>query len=314
MSAEVRVYTEADVFQNLRLDVVIDAVEAAFTREHDGTAHDIPKTMAIWGPASSAHALGAVDVGASLVAFKTWVNTPNGAAAVATVFDAEDGHLHAVVQAGVLGALRTAAVAGVATRWLAAADADEFAIVGTGRQALPQVLAVHAVRPLRRVRVWSPRAERRAAFAEQIEQAIAVPASAETTLGGAVTGAGIVTLVTRATEPFLDADDLDPGAHLNAVGAILPANAEFTPALLGSAQLTVVDNLANARKSSRELREFFCEDWSAVATLADVVTGGAGRDGNDPRPTVFKPLGMGLADLAALTAFLRVVEQTSAVR
>lgn len=306
--SEVRVYTEADVFANLRLDAVIEAVESALIREDGGTAHNITKTMTTWGTASSAHALGAIDLGESLVAFKTWVNTPDGAAAVATVFDATDGHLHAVVQAGVLGALRTAAIAGVATRWLSAAGADEMAIIGSGRQALPQVLAVHSVRPLRRVRVWSPQPERRADLARRIEQSIQVHTSAEETLRDAVSAAGIVTLVTRAAEPFLGAGVLAPGAHLNAVGAILPANAEFEPALLGSAQLTVVDNLKNAQSSSRELREFCGDDWSAVNTLAEVVTGSVKRDDSALGPTVFKPLGMGLADLAALTAFLRSVE------
>jgi alanine dehydrogenase len=308
MNAPVPFYTEADVVKNLQLSAVIDTLESALARECDGTATNIPKTMAVFGQASSAHALGAVDLGTSLVAFKTWVNTPSGAAAVATVFDATDGHLRAVVQAGMLGALRTAAVSGVATRWLAAPGADELAIVGAGRQALPQVMAVHAVRPLRAVRVWSRDPQRRRALADQITQTISVPATAPDTLTEALAGAPIVTLVTRAAEPFLTAADLDRGAHLNAVGAILPTNAEFDPALLGGAQLTVVDNLDNAKRSSRELREFYAEDWSQVRTLADVVTGAVKRDDSDPRWTVFKPLGMGLADLAALEAFLRVVD------
>jgi alanine dehydrogenase len=308
MSNDIHVYTEAEVFKTLRLGAVIDAVESVLVREHEGTAHNIGKTMVTWGGASSAHALGGVDLGASLVGFKTWVNTPSGAAAVATVFDAHDGRLRAVVQAGVLGALRTAAVSGVATRYLAAADADELAIIGSGRQALPQVLAVHAVRPLRRVRVWSRDPQRRQAFAEQITQAVSVPTFAADTLRDALRGAGIVTLITRATAPFLAADDLDAGTHLNAVGAILPTNAEFDPALLGSAQLTVVDNIDNAKTSSRELREFYGADWSQVHTLADVVTGNVKRDDTAPGFTVFKPLGMGLADIAALTAFLRAIE------
>jgi ornithine cyclodeaminase len=117
-----------------------------------------------------------------------------------------------------------------------------------------------------------------------------------------------VTLMTRASEPVLGAGDLSAGAHLNAVGAILPANAEFDPRLLAAAQLTVVDNLENARRSSRELREHFGDDWSRVRTLGDVVTGAVKRDDSTPAPTIFKSLGMGLCDLAAATAFLRSVQ------
>lgn len=302
------VYREADVRSALDLTTVIDAVEAAVAAEAAGTARNIAKTMTTWDPASSAHALGAVDRTDDLVAFKSWVNTPGGAAAIVTVFDAADGRLLAAVEAGALGALRTAAVSGVATRWLAAPGADTLAVAGTGRQALRQVQAVTLVRPVHEVRVWSRDAGHRAAFAARVADELGIAATAASSLPEAVAGAGIVTLVTRATQPFLGAEHVPAHAHVNAVGAILPANAEFDPALLAGVQLAVVDNLANARSSSRELREHYGEDWSTVHTLGEIVTGKAERSQSDARPTLFKGLGMGLADLAAVTAFLRIVE------
>jgi ornithine cyclodeaminase len=136
-------YAEADVQAVLTLDAVTDAVESALVAKARGTARNIAKTMTTWTPPSSAHALGAIDLDTGLVAFKTWVNTPGGAAATITVHDAGDGALIAAVSAGALGALRTAAISAVATRWRAHPDADELAIIGTGRQALAQVQAVH---------------------------------------------------------------------------------------------------------------------------------------------------------------------------
>ena len=306
MSA-VPVYSEADVRAALTIHAVIDAVSDAIAREAAGQARNIPKTMTTWSPSSSAHALGAIDSEQGLVAFKVWVNTPQGAMAQLSVFDARTGQMLASAEAGTLGSLRTGAISGLATRWLSAADADELAIIGTGRQALRQVEAVRAVRPLRRIRVWSPNAEHRGVFADQVREATGLPVDDPQTLGEAVHGAPIVTLVTRASEPFLRAQDLAPGAHLNAVGAILPANAEFDAQVLSDAQLVVVDNIDNARLASRELREFYGDDWSTVRTLGDVVTGKAART-QQPGPTVFKGLGMGLADLAAATALLRVMQ------
>lgn len=308
------IYREADVTAALDLATVIDAVESAVAAEAAGTASNIAKTMATWEPASSAHALGAVNSADDLVAFKSWVNTPTGASAIVTVFSASDGQLLAAVEAGVLGALRTAAVTGVATRWLAAPDADVLAVIGTGRQALRQVQAVHLVRPLSEVRVWSPTADHRADFAARVSDELGIAAAAAGTVPDAVAGAGIVTLVTRAHEPFFRPADLPERAHLNAVGAILPANAEFDPSLLDDVALTVVDNLENARRSSRELREHYGDDWSAVHTLGEVVTGKVERSSADDGPTVFKGLGMGLADLAAVTAFLRTVEPERFIR
>jgi alanine dehydrogenase len=297
-------FTEADIKDLLTLTDVLEPLEAVLGREVDEQAINIPKAMATWEPASSAHALGGVDLVDQLAAFKTWVNTPKGAKAILTLFDGENGEVLAVMEAAYLGSLRTASVSGVATRWMAAEDAAELAIIGSGRQALRQVEAVVAVRPIRKIRVWSPTAEHRAEFAGQVRETTGRDTVAAPTLAAATKDAPIVTLVTRAREPFLTDQFLAPGTHMNAVGSVLPPNAEFDPALLAGADLVVVDNVENARRSSRELREFYGEDMSKVQTLGSLIASNHTRD-PDTRLSVFKGLGMGLADLAAAAAVAR---------
>jgi alanine dehydrogenase len=297
-------FTEADIKDLLTLTDVLEPLEAVLGREVDEQAINIPKAMATWDPASSAHTLGGVDLVDQLAAFKTWVNTPKGAKAILTLFDSENGEVLAVMEAAYLGSLRTASVSGVATRWMAAEDAAELAIIGSGRQALRQVEAIVAVRPIRKIRVWSPTAEHRAEFAGQVRETTGLETVAAPTLAAATKDAPIVTLVTRAREPFLTDQFLAPGTHMNAVGSVLPPNAEFDPALLAGADLVVVDNVENARRSSRELREFYGEDMSKVQTLGSLIASNHTRD-PDTRLSVFKGLGMGLADLAAAAAVAR---------
>lgn len=299
-----RTWTDADVRSTVALPQVIDSLERVLAHEAAGAAWNLDKTMTTWpvGPArGSAHALGAVDRESDLAVFKTWVNTPAGASALMTLFTASDGAPLGVAEAGAAGALRTAAASGVATRLLADPGADELAVLGAGRQALRQVEAVAAVRPLRRVRLWNRTADRAHELAGQVRDALHLEAVVAPTVADATRDTPIVTLVTRADEPFLRIGHLAPGAHLNAVGAILPHQAEFDPALLDDAALTVVDSEPNARRGSRELREHFGvppgDDWGAVRTLADLVAGKAVRP-DHPRCTVFKGMGMGLSDLA----------------
>ena len=125
----------------------------------------------------------------------------------------------------------------------------------------------------------------------------------------AVHDAGVITLITRASEPFLTAGMVPRGAHINAAGAILPANAEFSQDILGRASLVVVDNVANARKASRELIEHYGQDsrgWSGVRTIGELLDAGFSRP-PDADITLFKPMGMGLSDLAvAIIVFERV--------
>lgn len=294
-----RTWSESDVRAGVTLPAVIDSLTEVLTHEASGTAWNIDKTMSTWpaGPRSaSAHALGAVDLDAGMALFKTWVNTPAGASALMTLFDAA-GHALGVAEAGTAGALRTAAVSGVATRLMADPAADELAVLGAGRQAFRQVESVAVVRRLRRVRLWNRTAAKAQALAEQVRAELGIEVVTAPTVAEAAADCPVVTLVTRASEPVLTLDDLAPGAHLNAVGAILPTNAEFDPDLLRGSALTVVDSEPNARLGSRELREFYGDDWTAVRTLGDLVAGKVARPPR-PRCTVFKGMGMGLADLA----------------
>lgn len=289
--------SDQDVVDRVPLARAIEAVAAIVAKEARGTARAIPKTMVTWDPRSAAHALGGYDAETGRVAFKTWVNTPRGAAALLSLFDSAEGGLLATMEAVAVGQIRTASISGIATREMSSPDANELTIVGTGRQALLQVAAVAAVRPIERVRVWSPRAESREAFAETVERELGKPAVAHAALEEAVEGAPIVTVVTRAQDPFFPVGILAPGAHLNAVGAILPANAEFESDLLAGSDLTVVDTLENARKVSRELIEFYGDDWSSVRTLGQMLLGEVTRPAS-PNLTVFEGVGLGLGDLA----------------
>lgn len=115
----------------------------------------------------------------------------------------------------------------------------------------------------------------------------------------AVRDAPIVTLVTRAAEPFLTGSMLARGALLNAVGALLPQRAEFTQDVFDRASLVVVDDLENVRQASRELIERYGTDeaaWGTLRTLGQMLE--AGTRTAAPDVTVFKAVGMGLSDLA----------------
>lgn len=297
MSSTIPTFSEDDVAATATIPAVIDSLRHVLRHEAEGSAWNIDKTLTTWPDQSSAHALGAVDTHEQIVVFKTWVNTPRGAAALASAFAANDGRLLATFEAGTFGTLRTSAISAVATDLLADPDADELAVVGTGRQALGQVKAVAAVRDLRCVRVWSPDGRRREDFGGQVRDRLGLAVEVVATLDAATSAARIVTVVTRARDPFLGIDHLAHGAHLNAVGALLPANAELHPDVLPAADLVAVDSIENARRGSRELREHLDAGGGTPTRLADLVLGKVPRPRN-PRLTVFKSMGMGLADLA----------------
>ncbi len=292
--------TEQEVVDLVSLDDAIPALERGLRSLGEGAAFNVPKALGGYADGSSMHSLGSGAPALGYVGYKNWVHTKRGATAVFAMFDADDGSIAAVIEAAALGQLRTAAMTGVGTRWLAAADADDLALVGTGMQSITQVAAIHAVRPLRRVRVWSPTAEKRRAFAGRLADTFDFSVEEAPTLEAATHDAPIVTLVTRAKDPFLDAAMLAPGAHLNAVGAILPANAEFRQNVFARVDSIAVDDVPNVQRASREFMEHFgpaTADWSRVRPIGDVIARGEHRPAGCDL-TLFKAMGMGLSDLS----------------
>ena len=299
--------TEADVVELVDLPAAIEAVREGFASEGRGAVRPMAKTHVVWGGGQTLHAIGAVGDDPAVAGTKTWAHTGGGATPLVVLWDSHTGDLLAIVEAFALGQLRTAAVSGVAADLLAVDGPVRVAVIGTGKQALPQVAAVAAVRPVDQVVVHSPTADHREAFAGRVTEALDVPATAADSVEETVDGADVVVLVTRATSPFLTAAMPKRGAHVSAVGAITPERAELEPALLERCAAVVVDNLDQARRLSSELRAHFGDDdaaWASVRTLGEAVLAGGGRpDGADV--TLFKALGTGTADLAVALAVHR---------
>jgi len=291
--------TEADVASLLDLGEAIAALEQGLRLEARGEARNMTKTHVAW-QGGTLHAIGASFESTGFVGTKTWANTPRGATPLLVLFDASHGALAAVIEAFALGQLRTSSISGIATARLARRDARTFAIIGTGEQALPQVAAVAATRALASVRVFGRNPERRAAFARRVEEELGLSASARGSVAEAVEGADIVTLVTRATEPFLRSAMLARGAHVNAVGAITPERAEFEPDILDRCNPIAVDSLPQVQRLSREFSAYFesgKRDWSRVTPLSALVDPPQARP-EESDLTLFKAMGMGISDLA----------------
>jgi alanine dehydrogenase len=289
---------EEQVAANVSLIEAIDIIQQGFEAQARGDVMTLEKSH-VACPGGSLHALGAVSPKDGFAGTKTWTHSARGSTPLLLLFDLETGALRSVIEAFGLGQLRTAAISAVGTRWLAAPDAGDLALIGTGRQAFAQVAAVACVRRLRRVRVFSPNPEHRKAFVAQLRAEFSREVVEAASLEAALDGAPIVTLATRASAPFLEARMLARGAHVNAIGAITPERAEVAQDVIARANRVVVDELVAARRLSRELSEFYgpAQDaWNGVETLAQVVAEKRAR-APETELTLLKAMGTGLADL-----------------
>lgn len=219
---------------------------------------------------------------------------------VVMVFDPGTGEPLALMDAGAVTAVRTAAVSAVATRALARPGAGDLAVLGAGVQARSHLRAMAAVRTLRRVRVWNrtpANAEKYRAWAAA-ETGIDVEVMA--TPAAALAGADLVCTTTATRQPLVDRADLADGVHVNAVGSSFVDHRELTEQAVAHAAW-FVDSRESALAESGDLRAPI--DAGLVgpghirAELGEVLLGKHPGRGGDAEITVYKSLGLGVQDI-----------------
>lgn len=291
--------------RRLSMTAAIDALELAF-REQDPSSGplrskvDTPAGSLLLMPAS-----GTGGVGVKLVTISP-DNPDRGLPlinAVYVLFDAATQEPEAVIDGAALTALRTAAVSGLATRWLANDDAARLVIFGSGVQATSHLEAMLAVRPIEHVAIVSRTSERAEALA-----AVAREHGVEVEVGAprAVSEADVVCTCTTATSPLFDGRWLEAGAHVCAVGTNLPTAREVDAATIGRAKVVVETReaaLAEAGELVMAIQEGVVGPDHVRADLKEVVSGATVRTSRDD-VTVFKSVGLAFEDLAVARAAL----------
>jgi ornithine cyclodeaminase/alanine dehydrogenase-like protein (mu-crystallin family) len=237
----------------------------------------------------------------NLVGYKAYTAGRAAARFWVHLFDSIDGRPLAVIEADWLGALRTGAVSGLATRALARPEAAVLTVFGAGHQALPQVLAVAAVRPLTEVHIVNRDPARRAALATELKTRHPDLRIVEATSPrDAVEAADILTTITSAGTAIFPGEWVPAGQHLNAVGSNFANRRELDSHTIGRAKLVVVDDLEAARLEAGDLLLAEQEGalaWEGVHSLAEVLTGSVQqRQASDI--TLFKSVGLALEDVA----------------
>ncbi|MFJ6938948.1 ornithine cyclodeaminase family protein [Streptomyces sp. NPDC101132] len=216
------------------------------------------------------------------------------------VFDPDTARPVGLLDAGAVTAVRTAAVSAVATDALARPDAGDLAVLGSGTQARSHLSAMREVRELRRVRVWSRTDAHAYAYRDWAAAELGIEVEVTAGPREAVTGADLVCTTTGSTVPLLDAVDLAPGTHVNAVGSSFPDQRELTAEAVAGAEL-FVDSRESALAESGDIRAALDHGLAPPdhlrAELGDVLLGRhPGRSGPDA-VTVYKSLGLGVQDI-----------------
>src|SRR6266436_7174052 len=188
------VLRETDVSQVLDIDTVIGAVEMAMRELGEGVAQNVPRRRA-FAPGGLLNVMFATYPGGRCTGVKAYSVAAGGARFLVSIFGL-DGSLEALVEAEHMGAYRTGAATAVAVRALAPGVPRTVALIGAGRQAATQALALSRVLEIKELRAFSRDPQRRAVFATEQSAALGVKVVAAATAEAALRGADVVITMT----------------------------------------------------------------------------------------------------------------------
>jgi ornithine cyclodeaminase/alanine dehydrogenase-like protein (mu-crystallin family) len=296
---------EEDVAALISPGDAVPVIEESFRRLAAGEVRNQPRLRLDLDGGRLA-LMAAADHGLGLAGSKTYAATPGGTSFVVTLFS-DSGETIAVLEANVLGQLRTGAASGVAAKHLVREGASSLGIIGCGFQAETQVACIRAAVPtIERVVAYCRTEERLAAFCSK------VGAEAAESHREAARDLDVVVTATTSRDPVLRGEWLAPGALVCAMGANERSRRELDNVVLERAAFVCCDSREQARIESGDLIEPVESgvlDWLEVHELQEVVAGEVAGRAADDDIVVFKSNGLAAWDVALAAA---VVERARA--
>ncbi|HWP57466.1 MAG TPA: hypothetical protein VNL14_06240 [Candidatus Acidoferrales bacterium] len=146
-----------------------------------------------------------------------WASRPGRYCGLVLLYNIHSGELEGILNDGYLQVMRVGATSAVAARYLSRENSAVLGIIGAGNQARSHAAAMCAIRPIKKIKVYSLRSESRQAFARETEARLGIEARPVETLAEAFAGSDIVCACTDAPRPFVKTAWLAPGMFLSSV-------------------------------------------------------------------------------------------------
>lgn len=303
---------DAVVRQSSDMSTVIKGIEAALIAEGQGGSLVMPPRQNLTLDDSFLRVMPVIMGGAGVLGLKMFHGSlKRGVRYLVVLCELDKGDVLAIVDGAYLTALRTGATSALATRYLSRADASTVGVIGSGLEAETNLLATCSVRDVERAKVYSPRPQRRAAFAEAMTGRLGIEVVAVDTPEEAVGGVDIVLAATNTGPSGAIAyrgEWLERGQHVSSIGSTTPVLREIDVDTFEGSDLVVYDlPPALMEEESGDVRAYCERDPDAHRRtgvlqdlLTDAGTGTFARAAHDV--TLYKSVGAALQDIACALA------------
>ncbi|MGI6425690.1 MAG: ornithine cyclodeaminase family protein [Tepidanaerobacteraceae bacterium] len=305
------ILTREDLKKAITMEDAIDAIEIALKYFSTGKTKTPLRTVININEAKNEDIMSMPgyieDMGAAVKLLSVFPgNYELGKATISSIvafFDDKTGEPLALMDGGYLTAMRTGAISGVATKYLARKDSSIVAVIGAGIQARTQLWAVCCVRDIKQVKVFDVSGERVDGFIKDMKDKftdidfIKAESSDE-----AVKDSDIVLTATTSTTPVFNVESLKKGVHINAIGSYTPKMQELPEGVFKIAGKVLVESVDAVVSEAGDFiipmeKGIFSKD-NIHGELGDLVLGRiTGRENTD-EITLFKTVGIAVQDVA----------------
>ena len=211
------------------------------------------------------------------------------------MMDAKHGKPIALIDGKSVTALRTGASSGLATELLSKKDSNLAVVFGTGVQAYTQIEAIRSVRDLEKVKVIGRDIDKAQKFCNQFDQSVEIGTK------DYLIDADIICTATTSKTPLFAFGDLNPGVHINAVGAHQSASRELPSELIQNGKV-FIDQLSPSKHEAGDILIPIEEGkytWDKIeGELGELIDCKIEGRKNESEITIFNSIGNAIQDLA----------------
>ena len=217
------------------------------------------------------------------------------------LFDGDHGDLLALVAGRDLNVWRTGAPGGVAAKYLAPKGTDQLGLIGSGRQARGQIVAlIRALPSLRKVKIFSSTREHRESFARETSAWLGVEVEAVEHPRAAVQGMPLVGMATSSRSAIIEPQWIQPGALIVSItSGQLPRETVANSRVIVSWKEEVLGGEAPRQPYHAMIAD---GSWAAdriAGELGDVILGRVPARVKENETVVFELVGMPVWDTVA---------------
>ena len=233
------------------------------------------------------------------------------------LYEGQHGQPLAIMDGGLITAIRTSAATAVATDALARKDAATLTIIGTGEQAEAHVKTLPLIREFKDIRICGLTQGLADNFVSTAKDYCEATLHAHSDIRTATDGADVICTLTSARDPILFGDMIQPGCHINLVGSSFPDKVEADSACVAKGSYFVdhresVENMGG--DYLRALEEGVIDKTHIQAEIGEVLSDKHPGRRDDQEITIYKSVGVATQDImAARHVYLTALENNHGI-